>query len=291
VNQSGNGAVGASCTNASSCTSGYCQLFGDGQRRCTRTCSASAQCPASFVCAGQAGADPFTHPNGLGICVATSVYYANYTVGSAGVGQSCPGTTPTHNDCHSVFGCDPSGGTCTDTCGRDSDCGVSGWICVAYGSLRVTYCAQDPGGSGTVGTSCPDDGYCKTGICNRNGSQHFCSKECCTQSDCGALGSATCLAQLDASGSVYRACVDEPSGASVALGGSCDPHNSNTCHSGYCMSVDPTQPALTSGYCSTTCCTDADCSALANSHCVLEDDHLRWSDGGFTGYMGVCVKR
>ena len=296
VNASGAGALGSACTSAASCQSGYCQAFGDGTSRCTQACMASAQCPAGFLCYDQGGS---------GVCVAAT------GVGGQGVDQSCSADT----DCHSTYTCLGSG-VCTDTCGLDADCqGTSqaqsdGWICLSApaGSGRFPYCGADLGpsthgaaeclddqscggvsgacdlasGFCDMGNGCASDDACRHGMCITSGSRNYCSKPCCGYRDC--LAGTTCLPQANANGTPFKACVDTPAGASKGLGAACDPHHPDVCLSGYCMATNPTDTGSTQGYCTSTCCTNADCAYDASEHCVLEAN-------GLGSLMGVCVKR
>ncbi|MBS2028172.1 MAG: hypothetical protein JST54_09735 [Deltaproteobacteria bacterium] len=314
VAQYGSGPLGGTCTTQADCASGYCQYFADGTYHCAQTCSGSSECPTSYLCADQGGS---------GICLDESAF-GNFSVGTVGEDQTC--TRPsndTTSQCHSIFYCNASAGQqgiCTDSCGSTSECEQTSqstsdsWICVENGSPRIPYCwfpptpsaaqctgaSTDCGGVGgacnngycDVGNGCVDDTQCRHSLCLK-GNRNFCSEPCCSYWNCP--GATTCLAVWgdDDGGEVFRACVDEPSNASGYIDDPCNPQNGgNDCFTGYCMAYDAYNPSSTNGYCTSTCCTDADCAdSYAGTHCVLEDNLVRDPGGGFTGLMGVCVKQ
>ena len=164
------------------------------------------------------------------------------------------------------------GGINAGSCDDDSSCGN------VAGGCQGGYC--------DVGNGCATDAQCRHGLCITSSSRHFCSKPCCGYYDCP--GATTCLPQLGNGGEVYKACVDFPSGSTLSPGGACDPHHPEVCRTGYCLAYDANDSASTSGYCTYTCCTDADCSQ-PGARCRLEDTRLRYPDGGSPGLTGVCV--
>jgi hypothetical protein len=230
------GAIGAPCTNHSTCDAGlFCEspaVFGaaSSTKVCTRGCCKSDQCGgATNVC--------FPSADGGSACVPTASA-GRSDVGTKSGGESCT----KHGDCRSGL-CDQS--QCFDTCCADSDCPGSQY-CVRRqlpGTTRfVMACGQNLGPGGFLAT-CSLGSNCQSGLCLTTPGR--CTKTCCTSKDCAGTTSLACIHYQG-----LRYCATYTGGTKL-LGATCGANSE--CKSGYCVTPG--------SYCSDTCCSDFDCGS------------------------------
>jgi hypothetical protein len=253
---------------------------------------------------------------GTGLCLTPSS-----PTGTKSPGDACNPSAAT-NECRSVFSCSSYSSTCTDNCGTDNNCNggtcqvkyeCGDASCTQAGLLRSNICTAnldptngldcsadsdcvsnsctgfffptcDPATFKDFGANCSSDSQCRGNYCD-NGK---CSEPCCTWLDCP--GTSTCMPVEGANGEAFKICRPYAAGVSVNPDGDCDLNNPGVCKANYCFPKDPVNTSSSAGYCSETCCSDSDCSNVANSRCQLLGNGIVYPDGGYSGFQGYCVK-
>jgi hypothetical protein len=200
--------------------------------------------------------------------------------------DSCYGPSPSDSStdvCPSGWGCDtqlyftpggPDAGGALIACTSNAVCtqhssdalcfeaakGGDGFCHYVYREDACQDFAAGPS-TATTGTACAQDGDCAHGFCLTG----KCADPCCHSGDCpGGYACQSVVQQLD---SVVMACV--PTAGSGALGAPCAPGGSGACRAQVSPQVSPSQDLCipsnpyasggTTGYCSDTCCNDAEC--------------------------------
>ncbi len=318
VAASGAGGPGSVCTSDSQCAPqalssyGLCVTLGaDAGAVCSSLCVATSECPAGEVCA-LLGA--------IGVCLSPAA--AGYAPGQVGTG-AIDSTCTSYTSCDSIapascaaFDTAKSPTTvCTDTCaGKGLGC-PTGWSCLTIGIFYVSdagpTCTSNAvcdfnsgcyttalGGDGkchqeqysdecvsfgqlagsAAGATCTVDSDCAYNWCF-NG---VCTAPCCVSADCQS-GQA-CGPLGGPSYSLQNGCVAAT--GTQPLGAACTTTAAASCRSGVCLASDPYVASSTAGYCSDTCCSDAQCGA--GYTCGLSP--VGGADGGFVGYAGLCYK-
>jgi hypothetical protein len=262
----GGSPLGAACTRSSSCASTSCFDLGSGLgSRCVTTCGSSDDCPPSFTCHQQQGANA---------CVSATLIGSGATL-AGGDGTAC--TDP--GSCHSDF-C--AQGKCTPSCTTQQDCGTQ--PCTYFAEEGAPLCLSSMTGHAPVGASCQSGADCESGVCLALATSSCVSlcattRDCPDDSVCGLLNFSTCAAPDQSGGcmrfdvKVVKACVREPHGASV-IGATCMAHSD--CRSGFC------HPQL--GQCTDLCSTNAQCPS---THRCKVELYTRLSSGDAV-YADYC---
>ncbi len=140
------------CTGDADCASGVCrEMTPGGARRCTRTCSSHAGCPAGLRC---------EDPGGGQVCVQSDV------------GRSCT----TAAQCN--FACLSPLNYCTSTCGSGAEC-PNGYGCMAVGNTDV--CVRLAADCAANASQCVDPSACDS---SPNLVVSSCTMFCGAASDC-----------------------------------------------------------------------------------------------------------
>ena len=286
----------------------------DGGALCSGLCEATAQCPAGQLC-------DLLGPTG--VCLPASIF-AGLTLGSGAVGATCSSFSSCDSIAPATCGPFSGGGNvCTDTCAGAAVGCPSNWQCLTeqlFDPDAGASCAQDAGlcvaqdrnsdcwpissggddrchenfradqciqglslAAGTSGSVCTSDSQCKFNWCV--GGQ--CADPCCTSNDCPQ--SQACAPILGPGNAQLLACYPS-GGGTLALGQPCQLSLQQQCRSGYCVASNPyltaSQPGADTGYCSDTCCSDAQCGAGFACDFVGTSN----ADGGTAGLVTVCLK-
>lgn len=249
-------ALGQACSLDSECAPDFCLPLRNAammtQRVCSRTCGASSDCPISFLCA---------YIQGTRMCIPSTFFNppGNFNVPTGGM------CTESSNNCQSGW-CNTGINQCIETCSRNADCSTTGGNCwtrsETNSSMNNTFghlCF--PQTNSADGASCGSNANCNSGLCNRYTTS--CAKLCCSDTDCS--GNTVCTVYDVDAATAYISKVCRPPQTGMAgsgnspLGTSCT--IASDCISGACAPMDPFMPTG-ARKCSTTCCTDADCSVL-----------------------------
>jgi len=164
VPSSGGSKGGGSCSKNTDCRSGLCE-----QNKCADTCCVDAECTGGAVCRFGTLQGHFTQNCGTGAALA-----ADYA------------TCSENSDCKSgacyLTKCRPA------CCGAKDCTGISTPKCATLilppDSVNVCVSGAGPG---ALGSTCAQDSECKSDFCNPD--DKTCAEVCCTDQDCGALGS------------------------------------------------------------------------------------------------------
>lgn len=246
----GNIALGGTCLLDAQCASNMCLGLNISMTTvnvCTQPCGASSQCPLDFGC---------TNISGMNFCLGETIFTPAATFDTPS-GGAC---TQTVNTCQSGW-CNTGSSSCIETCSAEDDCTAFGGNCYTYEYLSGTTTVFDnicylPGTGSLPGVACTTNANCRSGVCDRY--TGTCARHCCAESDCGAT--ETCVVyDLDAVTPVKVCEPRSPTAGAGALGATCT--TAADCESELCAPTNP-DDANSPMKCSTTCCTNADCSTL-----------------------------
>lgn len=242
-----------SCTFDAQCTSDICL----GLTRmmmpynfCSRPCGRSGDCPTDFTCA---------YVSGMSFCLPEAFFGATATFDTPAGGACMAGSIA----CQSGW-CNTAMNVCLESCSRNSDCASFGGSCWTYGRPPATgtgmlydhICVDQPGSA--AGVACTQNSGCRSGICNRYRST--CASQCCADRDCAANENCVIYDLDPTTSDIVKVCAPRPATqGTAALGATCA--MPNDCESGVCVPLDPND-MNSPRRCSTTCCTQSDCTAL-----------------------------
>ncbi len=247
--------IGRFCDDDDDCRGDLvCISLGD-ESRCSRWCNNSTEFPGPVP--------DHECPRGTGCLFAVDTDSAGWcwpTRGRRLLGARCR----RDRDCRSRL-CEalPSGRkVCLDTCSSTADClrhllpVELSCVPLDFDAGRPAYthgqCIVAPGG-GRTGDPCDAPEDCRDGVCLVD--DDVCADTCCTSADCPADHHCRYLAGLGDSS--LKVCLRYPAG-NRAFGEACEDHllaGSCACVGALCL--EPTRPGQ--GFCSGTCCRDADC--------------------------------
>jgi hypothetical protein len=258
---SDSGCTGALCACAgdSQCASGVCAgvldvgigLYDAAGKTdfCTTPCCTSADCAAGLVCYATS-----TSASEGSYCVAPQWLQRSTTLGTGMGGQSCTANT----ECRSGL-CDPTSGTCADTCCSTKQsstecapglsCGFGNFPGVAAFDKNFTPLCGSFGNTPNGG-NCNASSDCQGGLCTASGGPFgggSCQDPCRSSSDCAGQNYSCSIAHLQGSG-VYGLCFPYQGGN--ADGTAC--HANADCQSNFCNGAS---------ICSNICFANTDCPA------------------------------
>lgn len=243
--------LGGTCAFDSQCQSNFCMpltVAMVSHEICTTGCSSTSDCPTDFTCG---------NVSGMSLCLPETLTTPPATWDTPS-GGACSTTT---NTCQSGW-CNTGTNQCIETCQRDSDCASFGGQCWTYEQTGTTtefdHLCFNAGTGGADGAACTTNANCISGVCNRY--QNTCGDHCCDDSDCAAAENCG-VYDLDAT-TIVKLCAPRAGTAGTTpFGGTCTAPTD--CDSEICAPLDPAN-AMSPRQCSSTCCTDADCSILPN---------------------------
>lgn len=252
------GPLDASCASNAQCDSSFCLVPGSSEPlpgRCSVSCGTTSDCAPGRRCT-----EPDATP-GLKACLSAA---DGAVVGPKVRGASCSGAAP--EQCQSGL-CVTNGaanGFCFDECSRDTHC-RQGEVCRAIptgNQTAVQLCAGPEAGALDVFPSeCSQ--ACASGLCDDLA--EYCFSACCSSADC--VTGSVCLAMLPvftADGSqsttLMKGCVPAVAVGTARVGAACSLQDGTNCRSNLCISTRA-DGSEGPGYCSDSCCVDADCGA------------------------------
>jgi Putative metal-binding motif len=194
----GGGAAGATCSIASACRSGDCELADGTGGYCTDKCTHEAGCPNNMVC------HVYQQPVTSGPFVIGNYYFSqcrpDARASAAGFGLAPGAACTAPNQCQGGTNmC--VGGRCAQTCCTSAEC-AAGYGCtldgprsaIGYNNTAgegidsvVPACTLNAG-TRVAGAACTANSQCRSNICDRNLS--ICVDLCCNDSSC--LNGTTC---------------------------------------------------------------------------------------------------
>jgi len=133
--------LGRACSNGAECEAGLC-LGNAASFICTKTCTATAECPAGWVCGASTAGDMTCFigaPGHQGMAVSTNGACAQVAFGD--IGKTCQFGT----ECESriCFGNAAAGFVCSRRCNDDSLC-AAGFRCVTAVNDGARFCEKTP---------------------------------------------------------------------------------------------------------------------------------------------------
>ncbi len=211
----GKGAIFDRCTTGGDCASGQCTPT--APQFCTKTCTASTDCPDALACAGgicrlddtgKAGCDIKTGAGCLNYCIGTAsashcthacstasecpAGYACSSVGGTKVCVDIERPCATADQCPGSLGFCGSGGVgCTATCDSASDCplrlvGLPAYKCASASGKNVCVPPSDVLGALALGATCSATGtnLCRSAACDTGTSPASCNQRCTVRGGC-----------------------------------------------------------------------------------------------------------
>jgi hypothetical protein len=225
--------LGAACTSASGCASGFCQSGVCCASACTGSCMA-CNLPGSM---GTCSAQPGGTTCAAATC-ASSTFTPARTCDSAG---TCGAASPT--SC-GPYTCGVNA-ACRSSCSVDADC-------LAPNRCLGGLCARAQNGAACSSAAGCASGFCVSGVCCNT----VCTGTCSACNNAGSVGTCSpepagrVCAPASCSGSVFTAA------ATCDGRGECQAPTANSCAPFTCSA----------GACATGCNADADC--VAGAHCT-----------------------
>jgi hypothetical protein len=236
--------LGATCSVHDQCTTALCLGLAGARPMsfCSTPCGQTSDCPLGFGCRWLSDM-PF--------CVPPEIDDPPAPFSTPSGGMCTEG-----NPCQSQV-CNTGAMQCVERCSRSSDCQAFGGNCWVWEQQPMVYsqlCVPQMGGG--PGTACTANSACASGLCSRYTSQ--CAALCCADLDCPP-GETCAVYDYDAS-SITKVCRALSQGnGGRAVGEPCT--DAIQCLTEVCVPQDSANP-MGPKVCSTTCCTNADCSVL-----------------------------
>jgi len=238
--------MGDDCAAHEDCQSDFCFPFavqGMSQRKCSRACSRTGECPSTFQCINVVG---------FGACLSETLFgTAQFRTPAGG---ACSRTV---NTCQSGW-CSTAQLACIEDCMKPADCVPFGGQC--YTLIRSStptfshdnLCINIGTATVSIGDPCRTNGSCRSGVCDRDTSR--CAQHCCSSSDCGAT--ENCAVYALAPTTPLKVCKPRPPTAGPGQAGdTCN--GDGDCETGICY-----PDAAGTARCSSFCCSNMDCNLV-----------------------------